>query len=179
MFGFLKRKNKDVQNDLVDFDSMYVVVNELGIRGYEASHFETCKKIWKELVPEEGQADSLQGELLRQAECLRNEAQRNGNINWDDNFEWFCDFIKNTLADTKLFDENQTKVIRGALDYIKKCGQYAYDYNTGVISDAEANPMLFAYVDDDLYDYIEDAIALFAESNPQLIKYEHKDFIYR
>lgn len=34
-------------------------------------------------------------------------------------------------------------------------------------------------IDDDLYDYIEDAIAIFAEANPQIIVYETKDFIYR
>ena len=39
--------------------------------------------------------------------------------------------------------------------------------------------MLFAYTDDDIYDYIEDAIAIFAEANPQKITYDAKDFVYR
>ncbi len=43
------------------------------------------------------------------------------------------------------------KTITGALEYIKKCGIYAYQYNTGKISDDDANPMLFAYVEDDLF----------------------------
>lgn len=42
--------------------------------------------MWKNLVPKSGQADILQGEMLRQAEKLRKEACQNGNINWDDNF---------------------------------------------------------------------------------------------
>lgn len=174
---FFKKKEK--QDDMIDFESMYTAVDRLGIRGYQAAHFETCKRIWKELVPKSGQADSLQGELLRQAEKLRNEAMDNGNINWDDNFEWFCDFISETLCKSNLFEEKHLKTITGALDYIKKCGIYAYQYNTGKISDDDANPMLFAYVEDDLYDYIEDAIAVFAEANPQIIAYEKKDFIYR
>lgn len=178
MINIFKRKKKEKQDDLIDFESMYTVVNRLGIRDYKASHFETCKRIWKELVPKSGQADSLQGELLRQAEKLRNEAVDNGNINWDDNFEWFCDFISETLQKSNLFEEKQMETIAGALDYIKKCGMYAYRYNTGEMSD-DANPMLFAYTDDDLYDYIEDAIAIFAEANPQMITYEAKDFIYR
>lgn len=39
--------------------------------------------------------------------------------------------------------------------------------------------MHFAYVDDDLYDYIADAIAVFAESNNEPIPYKGNDFIYR
>lgn len=174
---FLKKKEK--QDDLIVFESMYTVINRLGIRGYQAQHFETCKKIWKELVPKSGQADSLQGELLRQAEKLRNEAMDNGNKNWDDNFEWFCDFISKTLLESNLFEAKRMETIAGALDYIKKCGKYAYQYNMGNISDDDVNPMLFAYVEDDLYDYIEDAIAVFAEANPQVIMYGAKDFIYR
>lgn len=172
---FFKKK----QDDPIDFESMYTAVNKLGIRGYQALHFETCKRIWKELVPKSGQADSLQGELLRQAEKLRNEAMDNGNLNWDNNFEWFCDFISETLRKSNLFEKKQMETIAGALDYIKKCGMYAYQYNTGEISDDDANPMLFAYAEDDLYDYVEDAIAVFAEANPQIIAYEKKDFIYR
>ena len=173
------REKKMKQDDLIDFESMYTVVKRLGIRNYKASHIETCKRIWKELVPKRGQADSLQGELLRQAEKLRNEARDNGNFNWDNNFEWFCDFISGTLQDSNLFDEKQMKTITGALNYIKECGMYAYQYHTGKISEDDVNPMLFAYTDDDIYDYIEDAIAIFAEANPQKITYDVKDFVYR
>lgn len=34
------RKNQKQEN-LVDFESMYTVVDRLGIRGYQALHFET------------------------------------------------------------------------------------------------------------------------------------------
>lgn len=60
-------------------------------------YLEECKYIWKNLVPKEGQADNLQGELLRQVEKLRYEAQNNGNINWDSDFEFFCEFLKLSL----------------------------------------------------------------------------------
>ncbi len=39
--------------------------------------------------------------------------------------------------------------------------------------------MLFAYVDDDMYDYIADAIAVYAESNIEPIPYEGNGSIYR
>ena len=176
-----KRKTDplNTENDPVDFDSMYTVAEKLGIRGYKPTHLNTCVKLWKEQVPERGQADSLQGELLRQLEKLRGEAQGNGNINWDANFAWFCDFIVETLRESKLFEERQMDTITGAVGYIGECGEYARRYCDGEISNDEANPMLFAYVDDDLYDYIADAIAVFAENNPEPICYEKRDFIYR
>ncbi|MDE5698599.1 MAG: hypothetical protein K2I96_14510 [Lachnospiraceae bacterium] len=175
MLYFPERKEDEKQDDLIDFESMYTVVKRLGIRNYRPSHSDTCRRIWKELVSKSGQADSLQGELLRQAEKLRHEAINHGNLNWDNHFEWFCNFISRTLKNSNLFEEKQMKTIEGALNYIKECGMYAYQYNTGKISEDDVNPMLFAYTDDDIYDYIEDAIALFAEANPKKITYDVKD----
>ena len=77
-------------DDIIDWEKMYTLVNELGVRGYKMQHFETCKKLWK-TVPKTGQADTLCAELLREVEKLRCEAQDNGNMNWDDNFAFFCD----------------------------------------------------------------------------------------
>ena len=114
LFSWLKKDDSN-KKDVVDFNSMYDDVEKLGIRNYEQSHFDTCKKIWHEYVPERGQAKCVQGELLRQLEALRYEAQDNGNINWDDN----------------------------------------------------------------LYNYIEDAIAVYAEANPEPIEYAGNEAIYR
>ena len=41
-----------------------------------------CREIWTRWVPKRGQSTVLQGELLRQIERLRHEAQANGNRNW-------------------------------------------------------------------------------------------------
>lgn len=54
-------------------------------------------------VPKSGQADNLQGELLREAEALRCEAQDNGNINWDYDHAYFCDFIRSSLNAQSIF----------------------------------------------------------------------------
>lgn len=179
MFELFSSHQKHSPDEPIDFETMYIVVDKLGIRGYQAQHFDICKKIWKELVPTEGQATSLQGELLRQIEKLRNEAMDNGNINWDDNFEWFCDHIKEVLISSGIFDDKAKFIISNAMEYIKQCGIYAHKYITGKIPDDEVDPMLFAYTDDDLYNYIEDMIAIFAINKSELIPYEPKKFIYR
>lgn len=123
---FFKKKKKDIAGDLseeimleqqskldeiIDWSKQYDRVNEIGIKDYQPVHFEECKYMWKNLVPKSGQADNLQGEMLRQAEKLRKEACENGNINWDDNFVWFCDFLKNMFTQSNLFDVERKKKI--------------------------------------------------------------------
>ena len=173
-----EKGNKENTDDMIDFESMYSFVKDLNIRGYRPKHPDICKKIWHDHVPQSGQSDTVQGELLRQLEKLRDEAQRNGNINWDDNFESFCTYIKDTLLGSGLFDGDSTRLEK-SIEAVRKYGRYARSYQDGKISDDEANPMLFAYVDDDLYDYIADAIAVFYEENREPIKREIDESIYR
>lgn len=41
-----------------------------------------ARSLWQTSVPPRGQAATVQGELLRAVEKLRDEARRNGNLNW-------------------------------------------------------------------------------------------------
>lgn len=166
-------------DDVINWDEMYVLVDELGLRGYKMQHFDVCKNLWKTKVPKSGQADSLQGELLREVEKLRCEAQDNGNMNWDDNFAFFCDNIRTTLVQSGLFDAQHSEKLTRLLDFVKDCGEYARRYNEGEIPEEKADPVRFAYVDDDLYDFVSDAVAVFAINNPNDIPCEKKDFVYR
>ena len=81
-----------------DFDeNENIILKQLMKENYTQKYFDECNYIWKNYVPEIGQANVLQGELLRELEKLRYEAQNNGNMNWDKDFEYFCDFISETL----------------------------------------------------------------------------------
>ena len=108
-------------DDIIDWEQMYVLVDELGLRGYELQHFDVCKELWKTKVPASGQADTLQGELLREIEKLRCEAMDNGNINWDDNYAYFCDNLRNTFAQSGLFDEGYLDKLSKLLGFVKEC----------------------------------------------------------
>jgi len=63
----------------------------------EPNYIEIGRFIWQNYVPKSGQADTVQGELLRANEKLRDESQRNGNINWDQGHEILARFILETL----------------------------------------------------------------------------------
>ena len=66
-------------------------------------HFEEAKGIWKSFVPQSGQADTVQGELLRAVEKLRREALDNGNANWDRGFEILLQYLRDRLLDPQVF----------------------------------------------------------------------------
>ena len=99
-------------------------------------HFEEAKHIWKTLVPKSGQADTVQGELIRAIERLRWESQNNGNGNWDGGFDRFCDLIEKSLSVTPPFDDDALLEIRADISRLRN-----YE-----------DP----YLEDDLYDRLSD-----------------------
>ena len=63
-------------------------------------YLEVGRFIWSNYVPKSGQFETVQGELLRACEKLRDEAQRNGNINWDNGHETLANYITGTLCNS-------------------------------------------------------------------------------
>lgn len=89
--------------------------------------------IWKTYVPKSGQAETVQGELLRAIEKLADEAQRNGNINFNaDCHGILISYLRKYLTDTTIFEKETIDIINTDLDTISK----------------EDQP----YTEDDLYD---------------------------
>ena len=68
-------------------------------------YFEEARRIWQDFVPKSGQADTVQGELLRAVEKLRDEAIRNGNGNWDEGFEILLSYLRRKLLDGAVYSE--------------------------------------------------------------------------
>ncbi len=101
-------------------------------------YFEEAKNIWKNQVPKNGQSDTIEGELIRAVEKLRYEAQNNGNGNWDEGLERFCEYIWDILNDSKTFESH-------SLEEIKFDIKTLLDYK---------NP----YLEDDLYDRVTDRV---------------------
>lgn len=82
-------------------------------------YFEEAKNIWINYVPKNGQADTVEGELIRAVEKLRYEAQNNGNINWDKGFELFCDYLWDVLNDNHVFSQNTLEEIREDINTLR------------------------------------------------------------
>jgi hypothetical protein len=102
-------------------------------------YLEIGKHIWKTYVPKSGQAETIQGELLRSCEKLADEAQRNGNINFNEDCHVILiSFLRQYLTDDTVFDRKTIKQINQDLDTIS----------------IEDQP----YTEDDLYDRLRERI---------------------
>jgi hypothetical protein len=101
-------------------------------------HLEEAKDIWRQFVPKSGQADTVQGELLRAVEKLRDEAMRNGNGNWDRGFDLLLSYLRERLLDPKVFAPAAIEITAQTLDRLANFEQ--------------------PYLDDDLYDKLGDRV---------------------
>lgn len=148
-----------------------IILNDIKSKDYTQEYFNECKYIWKEYVPKNGQANCLQGELLREIEKIRCEAQDNGNINWDDDYSYFCDFIKDNLNNKSIFTAEEKEEITTIMNYIKDCGLYSRKCYNGELEKDSIDINRIAYTNDNLYDIIADKIGKLQKNNPEPIPY--------
>jgi hypothetical protein len=115
--------------------------------------------VWQNLVPKSGQSETVQGELLRANEKLRDESLRNGNINWDAGFEILLDFLEAKLCEKKRLFQDPSKSLRDDLNRLRNYEE--------------------PYVEDDLFDRIESQIFTFCRTNRTLISHEFNETLKR
>lgn len=83
---------------MLDFFKKKPTIESFKREPYDSQHLDALRYIWKTEVPKQGKTSTVQGELLRQLEKLRWEAQENGNINWWEEYSGYCQFILETLS---------------------------------------------------------------------------------
>ncbi len=122
-------------------------------------YFKKAKSIWEKYVPKNGQAKYVQGELLRAIEKLRDEAHRNGNVNFNkDCHVILISFLREKLCDQSLFNEPTIHQINIDLDRLL----------------IHAKP----YLEDDIYDRINDRIVDWHEKYQSTIIHERNPRLY-
>ncbi len=104
--------------------------------------------IWRNLVPKNGQATTVQGELLRAVEKLRWEAQQNGNINWDSGFVILIGYLQDTLTVHPGFSNSDRQIITSDLARLGES--------------QGSRP----YVEDDLYDRLTEYVVKYSRDHP-------------
>ncbi len=110
----------------------------------EQEYFEKAKYLWQTFVPKSGQAETVQGELIRAVEKLRDEAQRNGNGNWDTGHEILAKYIETTLINSGEFKRKEIKQIKSD---IKRLLDYDYPYTEDEIYDRLTNKIVDWYLE--------------------------------
>ena len=74
------------------------------------------RRLWNELVPQAGQASTVQGELIRAIGKLTDEAYRNGNMNFRAGQRMLCEFLRVNLKDPAVFSPREIEEIDGWID---------------------------------------------------------------
>lgn len=147
----IQKTGKKIETS-IDIEHLHNVINN-------RNYFETTKIIWQKLVPKSGQAETVQGELLRSIEKIRDEAQRNGNINFNKNCHGILiDYLRKYLADNNVFEAEIVFEINSDLERLSKNNS--------------------PYKEDDLYDRITDRIVDWYLKNPTQIRHEQNDKLY-
>ena len=98
----------------------------------------TAANIWQTHVPQSGQSLTVEGELIRAVEKLRDEAQRNGNGNRDKGHVILVDYLAETLVDSPAFPAVKQMRIREITDQLRRgdlveLDDEPYDYLTSRI----------------------------------------------
>ena len=102
-------------------------------------YLETGKYIWQNFVPKSGQAELVQGELVRAVAKLRDEAQRNGNINFNEKCHGILiAYLRTKLSDHEIFNSKTILQINTDLDRLSLEGQ--------------------PYTDDELFDRLDERV---------------------
>lgn len=122
-------------------------------------YFNKAKFIWQNFVPNSGQANTVQGEMLRAIEKLRDEAQRNGNINFNENcHSLLIAYLRKNLTDSTVFNDILISQISSDLDRL-----------------SESN---HPYLEDDIYDRINDRIVDWFDKNPNGLPHHENPDLY-
>ncbi|OWQ83810.1 hypothetical protein CDN99_25430 [Roseateles aquatilis] len=136
---------------------------------------EVASWIWHHLVPPQGQAATIQGELLRAVEKLRWEAQENGNANWDEGFLILLAFLEDRLGGQAGVGDADRQTIQEDIHRLRNFSPLSAlddglgdEFSEGFDGDidAELDDDRLPYVDDDLYDRLEHFVVAFARANP-------------
>jgi hypothetical protein len=89
---------------------------------------QTFRRLGRELVPLAGEAETLQGELVRCIANLRGEAQRNGWMNWDVQHVEAVETLRRFLPEPEVFSEGDRQAIHQALDRVLYAGKQGADH---------------------------------------------------
>jgi hypothetical protein len=107
---------------------------------------EIALKIWTELVPKTGTANTVHGELLQAVERLREDAHRNAGSKDRRQQKRTARFIRDTLIGSKLFDAAGIERIRSGTGRLMKGSR--------------------PYTSEDIYDHLVDQVCIYYKEKP-------------
>jgi len=114
------------------------------------------RELWDNLVPASGQAESIQGEMVRVIARLASEFYRNGNANWNIGFRMYTNVLVKHLRDKQAFDTEQLMQIEEDIAEIRDFGSGKKD-------------LVYEDKGEDAFDRINDRVIEWCRLHPNLI----------
>lgn len=156
-------------------------VNDLGLVGAPPNSYEelcdyggglreTSEKVsglWEKLVPKEGEAETIQGEMVRAIGRMQGDYYRNGFGNWYSYYYDLSRFLAAHLADEATFKPFTVNVIQSDIRALHSCGlrcMYSGDLERTFLDSINDMEEVFLRIDA--------AIAVWCERHPELIPYK-------
>ncbi|MGX2952060.1 ankyrin repeat domain-containing protein [Shewanella sp. JL219SE-S6] len=137
----------------------YIADVDIKIIDVSGSDDDVAQWVWDNLVPAEGQSNTIQGELLRAVEKLRWEAMENGNVNWDEGFLKLIGFIEKVFVEQPGLNEiDKARILRDLA--------VLSEFNPGSVHDKRTSLLVF---NDDTYDRLAYFVVQFCRLNRRLI----------
>lgn len=129
-------------------------------------------------VPSYGQSKVLQAEMLRKVKKLQHKNETKGNINCDEHFDYFCDWLK---IQFERFRELDTHINDGKLilDKLKLQGHYASLLSLENFPEKYFKSKYIACCNNSLYDYLYTMICIIYENNRDDIIFEVDKQVFR
>jgi hypothetical protein len=133
--------------------------------------------LWKDLVPKEGAAATLQGEVVRAMVRLESEFHRNGMMNWGDGsnfYENFTKLIHTTLKTEKSFSKVVLAVLDADIAAVKRSGAVGKAMASGKVAPEDRSPGGFL-IESDVersHERLNVLIAAWCERNPNPVPYQ-------
>jgi len=126
--------------------------------------------LWKKLVPKKGEAETIQGEMVRALGRMEGDYFRNGFGNWYPTFYDFSQFLIANLIDESTFKPFTLSVLRADIRTIVFSG------NTAAVGEDLEGTITTCWGGigtEDAMNRIAAAIVVWCERNPKLIPYKH------
>jgi hypothetical protein len=112
---------------------------------------EMAQKVWDAMVPPSGPATTVQGELLRSVETMRDDAQHHAH-DFRKSHRRMAAFVRDTLIKSGIYSEVEKKDIRSATAKLRKASH--------------------PYTNNDLYDQLVDQVCVFCSRHEEPIPYK-------
>lgn len=128
---------------------------------------EKTSGLWEKLVPKEGEAETIQGEMVRAIGRIQDDYYRNGFGNWYSYYYDLSRFLAAHLADETTFKPFTANVIRSDIRALHSCGlrcMYSGDLERTFLDSINDTEEVFLRIDA--------AIAVWCERHPELISYQ-------